>query len=259
MNKLFVQREPEDLETKIKAMRAGGKILGGVLRDLKAYVKPGMTGKEVDAWVRKTIEERGAKVAYDYLEEPFPGAICISVNDELVHGAPTDYEFEEGDKVSFDLDVLYEGYYTDSAFTMIVGEKGSPAIKQMIKTTERALWAGIDVVKAGAKTGDIGYAVEKVLRAGKLGVIENYVGHGIGKEMHMRPDIPNYGSRGHGYTLKVGDTICIEPMSCLGKPANYVDKSSNWTVKMKDGSIGCHCEHTVLVTEEGCEVLTLAE
>ena len=259
MNKLFVQREPEDLETKIKAMRAGGKILGGVLRDLKAYVKPGMTGKEVDAWVRKTIEERGAKVAYDYLEEPFPGAICISVNDELVHGAPTDYEFEEGDKVSFDLDVLYEGYYTDSAFTMIVGDKGSPAVKQMIKTTERAMWAGIDVVKAGAKTGDIGYAVEKVLRAGKLGVIENYVGHGIGKEMHMRPDIPNYSSRGHGYTLKVGDTICIEPMSCLGKPANYVDKSSNWTVRMKDGSIGCHCEHTVLVTEGGCEVLTLAE
>lgn len=259
MNKLFVQRESENLEEKIKAMRAGGKILGGVLRDLREYVKPGMTGKEVDAWVRKTIEERGAKVAYDYLEESFPGAICISVNDELVHGAPTDYVFEEGDKVSFDLDVLYEGYYTDSAFTMIVGDKGSPAVKQMIKTTERAMWAGIDVVKAGAKTGDIGYAVEKVLRAGKLGVIENYVGHGIGKEMHMRPDIPNYSSRGHGYTLKVGDTICIEPMSCLGKPANYVDKSSNWTVRMKDGSIGCHCEHTVLVTEGGCEVLTLAE
>lgn len=259
MNKLFVQKAPEDLEEKIRAMRAGGKILGGVLRDLKAYVKPGMTGKEVDAWVRKTIEERGAKVAYDYLEEAFPGAICISVNDELVHGAPTDYEFEEGDKVSFDLDVLYEGYYTDSAFTMIVGDKGSPAVKQMIKTTERAMWAGIDVVKAGAKTGDIGYAVEKVLRAGKLGVIENYVGHGIGKEMHMRPDIPNYGSRGHGYMLRAGDTICIEPMSCLGKPANYVDRESNWTVKMKDGSIGCHVEHTVLVTEEGCEVLTLAD
>ena len=259
MNKLFVQRESENLEEKIKAMRAGGKILGGVLRDLREYVKPGMTGKEVDAWVRKTIEERGAKVAYDYLEESFPGAICISVNDELVHGAPTDYVFEEGDKVSFDLDVLYEGYYTDSAFTMIVGDKGSPAVKQMIKTTERAMWAGIDVVKAGTRIGDIGYAVEKVLRAGKLGVIENYVGHWIGKEMHMRPDIPNYGSRGHGYMLKAGDTICIEPMSCLGKPANYVERESNWTVKMKDGSIGCHCEHTVLVTEDGCEVLTLAD
>jgi len=255
MNKKFIQTE-ENLEEKISAMRAGGKILGQLLLDLKEHVQPGMTGKEVDAWVRSEIVKRGAKVAYDYLEETFPGAICISVNDELVHGAPNDYVFEEGDKVSFDLDILYQGYYTDSAFTMIVGKKGSPAVKQMIATTERAMWAGIDVVKAGVKTGDIGYAVEKVLRAGKLGVIENYVGHGIGKEMHMRPDIPNYGTRGHGYTLKVGDTICIEPMSCLGKPGNYVDKDSNWTVKMKDGSIGCHCEHTVLVLEDGCEVLT---
>lgn len=164
---------------------------------------------------------------------------------------------EEGDKVSFDLDVLYDGYYTDSAFTMLVGGKGSPAVKQMIKTTEEALWAGINVVRAGARIGDIGYAVEKVLRKGKLGVIENYIGHGIGKEMHAFPEVPNYGMRGHGYILKAGDTICIEPMSCLGKPANYVDKDSNWTVRMKDGSIGCHCEHTILVTEDGCEVLTL--
>lgn len=253
------RRNNEDLPKKFAAMRAGGKILGNLLRDLKEYVQPGMTGKEVDAWVRAEIVRRGAKVAYDYLEEAFPGAICISVNDELVHGAPSDEVLEEGDKVSFDLDILYDGYYVDSAFTMIVGKKGSPAVKQMIATTERAMWAGIDVVKAGAKTGDIGYAVEKVLRQGKLGVIENYIGHGIGKEMHMKPDVPNYGVRGHGYTLKVGDAICIEPMSCLGKPANYVDRDSNWTVKMKDGSIGCHCEHTILVTEDGCEVLTLAD
>lgn len=258
MNKKFIQNEsPEELERKITAMRKGGKILGEVLRDLRAYVQPGMTGKEIDAWVREQIVKRGAKVAYDYLEESFPGAICISVNDALVHGAPTDEVLEDGDKVSFDLDVLYDGYYTDSAFTMIVGGGGSPAVKEMIKTTEKAMWAGIDVVRPGARIGDIGYAVEKVLRRGKLGVIENYVGHGIGKEMHMAPDVPNYGIRGHGYSLKVGDTICIEPMSCLGKPANYVDEDSNWTVRMKDGSIGCHCEHTVLVTEEGCDVLTL--
>ncbi len=255
MSNKIVQNE--DLEQKITAMRKGGKILGEVLRDLKAYVKPGMTGLEIDAWVRAEIEKRGAKVAYDYLDEPFPGAICISVNDALVHGAPTDEPLEEGDKVSFDLDVLYDGYYTDSAFTMLVGGKGSPAVKQMIKTTEEALWAGINVVRAGARIGDIGYAVEKVLRKGKLGVIENYIGHGIGKEMHAFPEVPNYGMRGHGYILKAGDTICIEPMSCLGKPANYVDKDSNWTVRMKDGSIGCHCEHTILVTEDGCEVLTL--
>lgn len=258
MNKKFVQPvdNSAELERKIKAMRAGGQILGGVLRDLKEHVQPGMTGKEVDAWVRAEIEKRGAKVAYDFLEEKFPGAICISVNDALVHGAPNDEAFEEGDKVSFDLDVLYDGYYTDAAFTMLVGDTGSPAVKQMIQTTERAMWAGIDQVRAGAKIGDISYAVEKVLRKGKLGVIENYVGHGIGKTMHEDPMVPNYGVRGHGYTLKVGDTICIEPMSCLGKPANYVDAESGWTVRMRDGSIGCHCEHTVLVTEDGCEVLT---
>ena len=258
MNKKFIH-PVENLEEKITAMREGGKILGNLLRDLKNYVQPGMTGKEIDAWVRAEIIKRGAEVAYDDPELDFPGAICISANDELVHGTPQDEVLEEGDKVSFDLDILYKGYYTDSAFTMLVGKKGSPAVKQMIATTEKAMWAGINVVRAGAKTGDIGYAVEKVLRQGKLGVIENYIGHGIGKEMHMRPDVPNYGVRGHGYTLKAGDTICIEPMSCLGKPANYVDKDSNWAVKMKDGSIGCHCEHTILVTEDGCEVLTLPD
>lgn len=259
MSKKSVQEDSAELERKIAAMRKGGRILGGLMRDLKEYVKPGMTGLEIDQWVRSEIERRGAKVAYDYLEESFPGAICISVNDALVHGAPTDEVLQEGDKVSFDLDILYDGYYTDSAFTMLVGGKGSPAIKQMIKVTEESMWAGINVVRAGVKIGDIGYAVEKVLRKGKLGVIENYVGHGIGKEMHENPEVPNYGVRGHGYTLKAGDTICIEPMSCLGKPANYVDEDSNWTVRMKDGSIGCHCEHTVLVTEGGCEVLTLPE
>ena len=245
-----------ELEQKISAMRAGGKILGNLLKDLRAYVQPGMTGKEIDAWVRQEIVSRGAEVAYDFLEEKFPGALCVSVNDTLVHGAPNDEILEVGDKVSFDLDIRYRGYYVDSAFTMLVGNTGSPAVKEMIKTTEKAMWAGIDVVFPGATTGDIGYAVEKVLRKGKLGVIENYIGHGIGEEMHMPPEVPNYGLRGHGYRLKVGDTICIEPMSSLGKPANYVDKT-NWSVKMRDGSIGCHCEHTILVTEDGPEILTM--
>lgn len=257
MSKKIVQEsDPEELQRKIVAMRKGGEILGGLLRDLKKYVKPGMTGKEVDAWVREQAVARGGEVAYDYLEEDFPGAICISVNDEIVHGIPTDYAFEEGDKVSFDMDLLYDGYYTDAGFTMLVGGKGSPAVKQMIKTTEDALWAGINQVRAGAKIGDIGYAVERVLRKGKLGVIENYVGHGIGKSMHESPEVPNYGIKGRGYVLKVGDTICIEPMASLGKPANYIDKESGWSVKLKDGSIGCYCENTILVLEDGCEVLT---
>ena len=256
----MVNKETADAKTlqeKITAMCEGGKIMGNLLRDLKAYVKPGMTGKEIDAWVRKEIIARGATVAYDSLEEKFPGAICISINDELVHGAPKDEPLEAGDKASFDLVIGYKGYYTDSAFTMLVGGNGSPAVKKMIQVTESALWEGIEQVKPGATIGDIGHAVEKVLRKGHLGVIENYIGHGIGKEMHEPPEVPNYGKKGHGYKLVEGDTICIEPMSCLGKPANYVDQDDNWSVKMKDGSVGCHCEHTILVTKDGYEVLTL--
>lgn len=250
---------PKTLKEKILAMREGGKIMGNLLRDLRNYVKPGMTGKEVDAWVRKEIIARGATVAYDSLEEKFPGAICISVNDELVHGAPKDEPFESGDKVSFDLVIGYKGYFTDSAFTMLVGNTGSPAVKKMIAVTEESLWAGIEQVRPGAHIGDIGHAVETVLRKGHLGVIENYIGHGIDKTMHQAPEVPNYGKKGHGYKLVEGDTICIEPMSCLGKPANYVDKDDGWSVKMKDGSIGCHCEHTILVTKNGYEVLTLPD
>ena len=251
--------DEKTLQEKIIAMREGGKILGNLLRDLKNYVQPGMTGAEIDAWVRKEIVKRGAGVAYDMLDDDFPGAICISVNDELVHGAPKDEPLEEGDKVSFDLDIYYKGYFTDSAFTMIVGKKGSPAVKKMISVTESSMWEGIEQVKPGAHIGDIGFAVEKVLKSGHLGVIKNYIGHGIGKTMHESPEVPNYGKKGHGYKLVEGDTICIEPMSCLGKPANHVEKSDSWTVKMNDGSIGCHCEHTVLVTKDGYEVLTLPD
>ena len=249
---------PEELTEKIAAMEEGGKILGNLLCDLKKYVQPGMTGREIDKWVRNEIIKRGASVAYDDLEEEFPGAICISINDQLVHGAPSNEVLEVGDKVSFDEVIKYKGYYVDAAFTMLVGGTGSPAIKKMIEVTESALWEGIGQVKPGAHIGDIGHAVEKVLRKGHLGVIENYIGHGIDKKMHQAPEVPNYGKKGHGYKLVEGDTICIEPMSCLGKPANYVDKDDNWSVKMKDGSIGCHCEHTILVTSDGYEVLTLS-
>ncbi len=243
-------------QEKINAMREGGKILGEILVDLRNYVDVGMTKRELDSYVRKSIVSRGATVAYDELQDPpFPGAVCISVNDELVHGAPnSDYALEDGDKVSFDLVIRYKGYCTDAAFTTVVG-KASPAVKNLIRVTEQSLWAGIYEVRPGAHLGDIGHAVETVLRKNHLGVIENYVGHFIGKEMHQEPDVPNYGKRGHGYVLKPGDTLCIEPMSSLGKPYNYA--TEDWTVILADGSIGCHCEHTILVTEDGYEVLTL--
>ncbi len=250
---------PAELAEKITAMREGGKILGNLLRDLKEYVRPGMTGKEIDKWVRSEIVKRGAGVAYDDLEEEFPGAICISINDELVHGAPSDEVLEAGDKVSFDEVIKFKGYYVDAAFTMLVGGVGSPAVKKMISVTESALMEGIEQVRPGAHIGDIGHAVEKVLRKGHLGVIENYIGHGIDRKMHQAPEVPNYGRKGTGYKLVEGDTICIEPMSCLGKPANYVDKDDGWSVKMKDGSIGCHVEHTILVTTDGYEILTMPD
>ncbi|MDO4979081.1 MAG: type I methionyl aminopeptidase [Candidatus Saccharibacteria bacterium] len=246
-------------KTKIEAMRKGGQILGEVLEALRDYADVGMTKRELDIWTRKEIVKRGGEVGYDFLpkSEEFPGAICISVNEELVHGAPnSDYVLENGDKVSFDLVVKYKGYFTDAAFTKVVG-KANPAVAQMVKTTEKALWAGIDEVGPGVPLGNIGFAVEKVLRKGHLGVIENYIGHGIGKEMHMGPEVPNYGKRGKGYVLKPGDCICIEPMSSLGKPQNHVDAESGWSVILNDGSVGCHCEHTILVTEDGYEVLTL--
>lgn len=244
-------------QKKIEAMRAGGKIMAQIFKELREYTQPGMTGKEVDKWVEKKILSYGAGVAYYEPEVDFPGSICISVNDELIHGTPKDIPFEEGDKVSYDLVIKYHGYYVDSAFTMILG-KPTAAQKHLLSFTESALYEGIEQVKPGAKLGDIGFAVEKTLKKGKLGVIRDYVGHGIGKKMHMPPEVPNYGRKGTGITLQPGDTICIEPMSSLGKPDTIVveDDNDGWTVCLKDGSIGCHCEHTILVTEDGYEILT---
>jgi len=242
---------------KIGAMREGGEVLGRILCELEAYVEVGMNELDIDKWVEAKILEYGAEVAYYEPAVNFPGAICISVNDGFIHGVPEDNILKDGDKVSFDLSIKYKGYYVDSAFTMVLG-KGSGAVRQLITTTKGALWAGIKKVKSGTKMGDVGAAVEEVLKNGKLGVVMNYVGHGIGKEIHEKPEVPNFGKRGEGYELKTGDTICIEPMASLGKPENYVGEDG-WTVIFKDGSVGAHFEHTVLVTDEGYEVLTLGE
>lgn len=243
-------------QKKIEAMRAGGKIMAQIFKELREYTQPGMTGKEVDKWVEKKILSYGAGIAYYEPEVNFPGSICISVNNELIHGIPKDIPFEEGDKISYDLVIKYQGYYVDSAFTMILG-KPTAAQKHLLSYTESSLYEGIEQVKPGAKLGDIGFAVEKTLKKGKLGVIRDYVGHGIGKKMHMPPEVPNFGKKGQGIILQPGDTICIEPMSSLGKPDTVVVQGDDgWTVCLKDGSIGCHCEHTVLVTEDGYEILT---
>lgn len=243
-------------QKKIEAMRAGGKIMAQIFQELREYTQPGMTGKEVDKWVERKILSYGAGIAYYEPEVNFPGSICISVNNELIHGIPKDIPFEEGDKISYDLVIKYQGYYVDSAITMILG-KPTAAQKHLLSYTESSLYEGIEQVKPGAKLGNIGFAVEKTLKKGKLGVIRDYVGHGIGEKMHMPPEVPNYGKKGQGLVLQPGDTICIEPMSSLGKPDTIVvEDDDGWTVCLKDGSIGCHCEHTVLVTEDGYEIIT---
>jgi len=236
-------------------MREGGKIIATIYDGLKKQVHAGMSELEIDAWVSKEIKRFGAIATYQTNEVNFPNAICISTNDEIVHGIPTDYILEEGDLVSFDLVITYKGMKTDSAFTMIVGQKASGAKKHLLSATERSLYAGIDAIKGPVHTGDISEAVEKVLTDAKLGIVRELVGHGVGLDMHMPPEIPNYGRKGTGVLLKPGDTIAIEPMAMLGKERIKTD-DDGWTIRTADGGLAAHFEHTVLITETGAEILT---
>jgi len=240
----------------IQAMREGGKILATIYDGLKKKVRAGISELELDAWVEKEIKKHGAIATYKTSEVNFPNSICISTNDEIVHGIPTDYVLERGDVVSFDLVITYKGMKTDSAFTMIVDEKPSGIKKHLLNVTERSLYAGIDAIQGTTHTGDIGAAIEKVLSDGKLGIVRELVGHGVGEEMHMPPEIPNYGKRGTGALLKPGDTIAIEPMAMLGKEKIKHDRDG-WTIRTADGSLAAHFEHTVLVTDTGVEILTM--
>jgi methionyl aminopeptidase len=242
-------------EAQIQAMREGGKILATIYDGLKKQICAGMSELEADAWVEKEIKRLGAIATYKTSEVNFPNVICISTNDEIVHGVPTEYVFEKGDIVSFDLVISYKGMKTDAAFSMIIDEKPTGIKKHLLNVTERSLYAGIDAIKGPVYTGDIGAAVEKVLNDGKLGIIRDLVGHGVGLEMHMPPEVPNYGRKGTGVLLKPGDTIAIEPMATLGKERIVTDEDG-WTIRSYDGSLAAHFEHTVLVTETGVEILT---
>jgi methionyl aminopeptidase len=237
-------------------MREGGRKLAQIFEDIKLFVVPGKTGRETDDFVGQKIREYGAVATYRTSEVNFPGNICISVNDEIVHGVPTDVAFEKGDIVSFDLVITYKGMKTDSAFTMVVGEPPKGAIKHLLTATERSLYAGIDSIEGAVYTQDIGRAVEKVLDDAKLGIIRDLVGHGVGLEMHMPPEVPNYDTGSRGVLLKPGDTIAIEPMATLGTERISQDKDG-WTIRTRDGSLAAHYEHTVLITEHGAEILTI--
>lgn len=246
---------PTKTQAEIQAMRDGGKILATIFDGLKKQVKPGVSELELDAWVDKEIMKHGAIATYKTAEVNFPAAICVSVNEQIVHGIPTDYVLQAGDIASFDLVITYKGMKTDSAFSVVVGDKPNGAQKHLLNATERSLYAGIDAIKGPVRAGDIGAAVEKVLSEAKLGIIRELVGHGVGHEMHQDPEVPNYGRKGTGAFLTPGDTIAIEPMATLGGERVKQD-DDGWTISSRDGSLAAHFEHTVLITENGAEILT---
>lgn len=245
----------EKTPTEIQAMREGGKILATIFKGLRERAKPGVSELELDAWVDSEIKHHGATATYKTDEVNFPGAICISVNEAITHGIPTSYKLQKGDLVGFDLVITYKGMKTDSAFTMVVGEEPSGAVKHLLNVTERSLYAGIDAIKGPTRVGDISAAIEKVLTQGKVGIIRELVGHGVGHDMHEPPEVPNYGRAGTGVLLTPGDTIAIEPLTSLGTERIIID-DDGWTLSTRDGSLAVQFEHTVLITEDGAEILT---
>ena len=241
----------------LDAMRECGRMLATIYDELRVRVTAGMSELDVDRYVAGRIKDFGAEATYLTDEVKFPGVICVSTNEQLVHAPATDYVLEKGDVVSFDLVISYQGMKTDSAFTMVVDEQPTGAVKHLLTATEQSLYSGIDAISGdGTRVGDISAAVEVVLKKARLGIIRELVGHGVGLEMHMSPEIPNYGIKGTGPVLRAGDTIAIEPMASLGGEKIFTE-NDGWTISMKDGSIGAHFEHTVLITETGAEILTI--
>lgn len=240
----------------IEYMRFSGNVLGTVLAELELYIKPGMTTWEV--------ARRAEKIAYQFdVQLPFkgyqgfPDVICISVDNEIVHGIPSKNKMiEDGSLVGLDFGIQYKGMITDAAITVGVGCVDE-VHKALLSTTKNALLKGCGSVKSGVMTGDIGSVIESYVRSqGRYGIVRDLVGHGVGHELHESPDIPNYGKKGSGYELKSGMTVALEPMLTMGTEQIGV-LEDGWTIVTRDGLFGAQFEHTVLITDDGAEILTL--
>ena len=237
----------------IELMRVAGEIVGDTHKYLIPYLKPGITTNEIDSLARDYIIKRGATPScYHY--EGYPANICISINEEVVHGIAGDRKLCDGDIVTLDICACFKGYHGDSAWTYAIGDI-SEEKKYLLEHTEKALYEGLKEIKDGAHIGDIGFAVQEYAESHNLGVVKELCGHGIGNNLHEDPDVPNYGKKNTGPLLKEGMVIAVEPMLNLGTPDVYM-LDDEWTVVTADNEPSAHFEHTVLITKDGYEILT---
>lgn len=239
----------------IELMRQSGQALGRILEQLAKSVKPGVSAKKLAQEAREAMQKLGVKPAFlGY--QGFPDVICISLNSEIVHGIPGEKVIKEGDVVSLDLGVSYQGWISDGALTLIAGKSTQPRAEELLRATKEALEAGIQAAQAGQRVGDISWAIEQRLVSDQLGIFESLEGHGVGKKVHEPPSVPNFGTAGQGPLLVPGMTLAIEPMAGLG--TNQVQVlADGWTIVTRDSSLASHFEHTVLIAEAGPEILTL--
>lgn len=237
----------------IEKLKRAGEIVGLTHHYLEDFIKPGITTKELDVLAEEFIRSQGATPSFKGLYG-FPGAVCISVNEEVVHGIPGNRRLKEGDIVSIDIGACYEGYHGDSAWTYPVGKISSEKA-YLLRHTEESLFKGLEMIKEGAHVGDIGYAVSNHAKKYQLGVVKELVGHGVGSAVHEEPDVPNYGKMNKGPMLKAGMVLAVEPMLNLGTP-HVVMLDDDWTIITEDERPSAHYEHTVLVEKDGYTILT---
>ena len=240
----------------ISKMRQAGRVVAEMLQACADAARPGITTDDLDKLARAVLAKRNAKSNFlGY--HGYPAVICTSPNSVIVHGIPGDYRLEEGDIISIDCGAIIDGWHGDAARTIPVGEISEEA-RKLITVTEESLWAGIQHVRDGARLTDIGHAVQTVAEGAGFAVVREYVGHGIGRAMHEEPQVPNYGEPGKGIKLKVGHVLAVEPMVNLGSGETQLN-DDGWTVITGDGSLSAHFEHSIAVTDDGPEVLTVLD
>ncbi len=240
-------------ERELTKMRQAGKITGQILHELAAMVKPGVKTIDLDRRAEELVAQFDAQAAFKGYQG-YPGSVCVSVDNQVVHGIPGERVLQEGQIVSLDFGVVYDGFYGDSAVTVPVGSV-DPEVAKLIEVTQTALEQGIAQAVVGNRLSDIAHAVQQYVEAHNFSVVREYVGHGIGRQMHEAPPVPNYGLPNRGPRLKVGMTLAIEPMVNAGS-WEVEALADGWTVVTKDGSHSAHFEHTVAILEDGPEILT---